>query len=120
SIIARVDSMRLRADSLLARAEKIRLGQDTVPPDSTDGYKPHEQRITVTTARDVPRGTVVLRGGRVLTMKEHEIIENADVLVRDNRIVAVGPRGEVDVPAGAHVIDVTGRTLIPGFIDTHY
>src|SRR5690606_39628791 len=43
SIIARVDSMRLRADSLLARAEKTRLGQDTVPPDSTDGYKPHEQ-----------------------------------------------------------------------------
>ncbi|HEX2166106.1 MAG TPA: amidohydrolase family protein [Longimicrobiales bacterium] len=120
SLIARVDSIQLKADSLLARAEKIRLGQDTVPPDTTDGYEPHEQRITVTSARDVPRGTVVLRGGRVLTMKEHEIIENADVLVRDNRIVAVGPRGEVDVPADAHVIDVMGKTLIPGFIDTHY
>ncbi|MBR9989521.1 MAG: amidohydrolase family protein, partial [Gemmatimonadetes bacterium] len=120
SLIARVDSMRLRADSLLARAEAIRLGQDTIPPDTTSGYKPHEQRFTVTRAGDWPRGTVVLRGGRVLTMKEHEIIENADVLVRDNRIIAVGPRGEVEVPADAHVIDVTGKTLIPGFIDTHY
>ncbi|MGH7463885.1 MAG: amidohydrolase family protein, partial [Longimicrobiales bacterium] len=122
SLIARVDSMRLRADSLLKKADSIRAGQDTstAKPDSTKGYKPHEQRITVTMSRDMPRGTVVLRGGRVLTMKEHEIIENADVLVTDNRIIAVGPRGEVDVPPDAHVIDVTGRTLMPGFVDTHY
>ena len=120
SLIARVDSMRLKADSLLARAEAIRLGQDTIEADTTKGYKPHETRITVTTARDMPRGTIVLRGGRVLTMKEHEIIENADVLVRDNRIIAVGPRGEVEIPADAHVIDVSGKTLIPGFVDTHY
>jgi hypothetical protein len=122
SLIARVDSMRLRADSLMKKADSIRAGLDTasVKPDSTRGYKPDEKRISVALPRDVPRGTYVLRGGRVLTMKEHEIIENADVLVRDNRIVAVGPRGEVDVPADAHVIDVAGRTILPGFVDTHY
>ena len=53
-------------------------------------------------------------------MKGHEIIENADILVRDNRIVAVGKRGSVTVPTGAHVIDVSGKTIMPGFVDTHY
>ena len=84
------------------------------------GYKPAEVRITVTATRDVPRGSVLLRGGRALTMKGKEIIENADVLVRDNRIVAVGARGSVQVPSDAKIIDVTGKTVMPGFVDTHY
>jgi hypothetical protein len=53
-------------------------------------------------------------------MKGKEIIENADVVVKDNRIVGVGKRGSVAVPAGAKVIDVSGKTLMPGFVDTHY
>jgi Tol biopolymer transport system component len=121
SLLIRADSMRLAAERIRARADSVRLGLEPGDEESEEnGYEPHERRITVTMARDIPRGTVVLRGGRVLTMKEHEIIEDADVLIRDDRIVAVGPRGEVDVPDGAHVVDVTGRTLVPGFVDTHY
>jgi Tol biopolymer transport system component len=84
------------------------------------GYKPIETRVVVSATRDTPRGTLVFRGGRAITMKEHEIIENADVLVRDNRIVAVGVRGSVEVPADAKIIDVAGKTVMPGFVDTHY
>ena len=84
------------------------------------GYKPDERRITVTAARDVPRGAVVFRGAKAITMKGHEIIENADVVVRDSRIVGVGARGSVPVPDGARVIDVSGRVIMPGFVDTHY
>jgi hypothetical protein len=100
----------------------VRAGLDTAKAktDTTKGYKPDERRIEVTMPRDVPRGTVVLRGGRALTMKDKEIIENADIVVRDNRIVAIGPRGQVEVPADARAVDVTGKTLIPGFVDTHY
>jgi hypothetical protein len=53
-------------------------------------------------------------------MRGNEIIENADVVITDNRIVAVGKRDSVTVPEGATVIDVGGKTLLPGFIDTHY
>ncbi len=84
------------------------------------GYKPVEQRVVVNAMRDTPRGTVVLRGGRAITMKGKEIIENADVLVKDNRIVAVGARGAVTVPSDAKIIDVSGKTVLPGFVDTHY
>jgi imidazolonepropionase-like amidohydrolase len=82
-------------------------------------YEPSETRIEVRVDRDVPRGTAVLRGARVITMRNAEVVENADVVVRDNRIVAVGRRGTVVVPDGAQVIDVAGKTIMPGFVDTH-
>ena len=82
-------------------------------------YQPEERRIRIAAGRDTPRGTVVLRGARAITMKGSEVIENADIVVRDNRIVAVGARGSVEVPAGAQVIDVTGKTIVPGYVDTH-
>jgi imidazolonepropionase-like amidohydrolase len=41
------------------------------------------------------------------------------VLVEGDRIVAVGPAGELEVPEGARVIDGRGRTLVPGLVDMH-
>ena len=86
----------------------------------TPGYKPDERRIAVTAPRDLPHGTVVFRGAKAITMKGYEIIENADVVVRDNRIVGVGARGAVPIPDGAKVVDVSGKVIMPGFVDTHY
>ena len=82
-------------------------------------FKPTEVRVSVTGTRDIPQGVVVLRGARAITMRGTEVIDDADIVVRDNRIVAVGRRGSVEVPAGARVIDVAGRTVVPGFVDTH-
>ena len=82
-------------------------------------YEPLEQRIVVRAQRDVPQGVAVLRGARVVTMRGNEVIENADILIRNNRIAAVGPRGQFTLPQGAREIDVTGRTIVPGFVDTH-
>ena len=86
----------------------------------TPKYKPVEQRITITAPRDLPQGDAVLRGARVITMKGNEIIEDADIVIRNNRIAAVGRRGSVQVPQGAQVIDMSGKTITPGFVDTHY
>ena len=69
--------------------------------------------------RDDPRGALVLRGARAITMRGAEVIENADILVRDGRIAAVGPSGSLSVPAGATVRDMTGKTILPGYIDIH-
>ena len=72
---------------------------------------------------DRPTGTIALVGGRVVTMRDaqntREVIEDGVVVVEGNRIAAVGARGEVDVPAGAKVVDVSGKTVIPGLIDVH-
>ena len=122
-----------RAKLLAARRDSATVTPAGAPaganPDSTKRdsaakakppYMADEMRITVLGNRDTPKSTILLRGGRAITMKGHEIIENADVLVRDNRIVAVGKRGSLQVPSGAHVIDVSGKTIMPGFVDTHY
>ena len=82
-------------------------------------YSPEETRIEVTATRDMPQGEVVLRGARVVTMVGDEIVENADVVVRNNRIAEVLPPGSGQVPADATVIDVAGTTIVPGFVDTH-
>ena len=75
--------------------------------------------IDLQVPRKAPSGTLVLKGARVITMKGDEVLENADVVVQGNRIVAVGPSGKASIPADAKVLDATGKTIIPGLIDTH-
>jgi Tol biopolymer transport system component len=81
--------------------------------------KPEEIAVNVERPRATPKGTVVLRGAKIVTMKGDEVIPDGDVVVTDHRIKAVGPTGKVDVPEGAKVIDVKGTTVIPGLVDTH-
>jgi hypothetical protein len=75
--------------------------------------------ITINATKDRPRGTVVLKGARLVTMQGDRVIEKGDVVITDNRIVAVGPSGSVRAPSGARVIDVSGKTIIPGYVDIH-
>ena len=110
------DSMA-RVDSLERIAAKADTGANKKPK---PGYKPSEMRIAVSASRDEPKGMIVFRGAKAITMKDHEIIENADILVKDNRIVAIGPRGSVNIPSGTKEMDVAGKVIMPGMVDTHY
>ncbi|GAB3390164.1 amidohydrolase family protein [Humibacter soli] len=61
---------------------------------------------------------IVFRGGTVLTMDDrHTVLHDADVLVVDDRIAAVGRH--LEVPLGAFEIDATGGIVMPGMVDTH-
>jgi len=82
-------------------------------------YKPGEHRVKVPYQQDIPQGIALLKGARLITMNGDEVIEQGDILVEDNRIKAVGPSGTLDVPSGAEVIDLSGKTITPGFVDTH-
>lgn len=81
--------------------------------------KPEVIDVVVETTRSRPKGVVVLSGARIITMKGNEVIESGDIVVTDNRITAVGPKGTVQIPAGAKVIDATGKTIMPGIVDVH-
>ncbi len=59
---------------------------------------------------------LLLRGGRVMTATG-VIYDPGDVLVVGRRIAAVGP--ELEAPAKAEIVDVRGKTITPGLIDTH-
>ena len=69
---------------------------------------------------DVPTGTVAVVGARIVSMQGDEVIEDGTVVFTGNRIRAVGPRSATPVPAGAHVIDGKGKTVLPGFVDAHW
>jgi imidazolonepropionase-like amidohydrolase/Tol biopolymer transport system component len=77
--------------------------------------------LGMTVAADKPAATLALVGARVVTMAAADggILDDAVVLVSGDRIAAVGPRAAVAIPPGAQVIDVAGRTIIPGLVDAH-
>jgi imidazolonepropionase-like amidohydrolase len=63
---------------------------------------------------------IVIRGGRVITAGKAGAIEKGAVVVDGGRIVAAGPEREVETPKDvSQVIDVKGRTVLPGLIDMH-
>lgn len=66
-----------------------------------------------------PTGVTALVGATVIPMTGDAVIPDATVLVERNRIVAVGPRDQVQVPTGAERVDVSGKYLMPGIIDVH-
>ena len=65
-----------------------------------------------------PTDAIVFEGARVI-VGDGGVIENASFVVENDRLVAVGSRGEVEVPAGAARVDLSGRTVMPAIIDTH-
>ena len=72
--------------------------------------------------RATPSGAIVLRGARVIPMSaanRDEVLESADIVIEANRITSIGPAGSAVVPAGARVVNVTGKTIVPGLIDVH-
>lgn len=84
-----------------------------------EGYKPNEIRIKVMMEKDVPQGSILLSGARVITMNGDEVIENGDILIENARIEAVGPSGSLEVGKGVQSLDMSGKTIVPGFVDTH-
>ena len=69
--------------------------------------------------RSVGAGQVLLRNARIVTMKGDEVIERGDLLIANGRIKAVGPSGRVSAAPGTTSFDLSGKTVIPGFIDLH-
>jgi imidazolonepropionase-like amidohydrolase len=64
----------------------------------------------------IPRSTV-LRAARMLDVKAGRLVQPAEILIQGDRIVEVGQ--SVKHAAGAEVIDLGDRTLLPGLIDAH-
>jgi len=121
---------RLNADSTLKKAadalkkvkDSIAAKDTTVKKDAKKEepkFKADETDVKVFFKKDMPQGTVLFKNARIVTMKGDEVIENGDVLVENNRIKAVGKTGTLSPPGNAKVMDMTGKTIVPGFVDPH-
>ena len=101
------------------------LGPDLYQADVDTQYKKAETKVDPKITAigfkdkaDVPRGTVVFTGGKVITMENDQVIDNGVVIVKDNKIVSVGDANTV-IPNNAQIIDISGKTIMPGLFDAH-
>lgn len=97
--------------------------EEDAEDEEDDPLDEHEsvERVTIDLEfpRATPDGTVAITNATLVTMNGDEVIARGDIVVTDNRITALGPSGQVDIPSDAEVFDATGRYVVPGFIDTH-
>src|ERR1044071_8922039 len=61
----------------------------------------------------------VFEGARLITGDGSAPIENSVFIVDNNQFSSVGRRGELQVPAGATRVDLTGKTVMPAMVDLH-
>jgi len=67
--------------------------------------------------RDVlPEGTIAITEARIITLENEEVIERGSLVATNGRITCVGT---CNTSSADHVIDATGKTIIPGFVDMH-
>lgn len=66
-----------------------------------------------------PEQTVAIRAGRLFDSNTGRLLRDQVVLVQGERIAAVGGAGQVKIPPGTQVLDLSGATVLPGLIDAH-
>ena len=116
--IAKADEERIKNEN--KEKEKIK---DTLKAnkktEKTNPYAASEIEIKTYITKNSVKGSLILKNARIITMKGKEIIEDGEILIVNNRIEKVGKSGETVNDGSIKEIDVSGKTIIPGFIDTH-
>ncbi|WP_253154563.1 amidohydrolase family protein [Stieleria tagensis] len=67
-----------------------------------------------------PDSVVAIVGGNLIDGNGGPSLQDSCIVIRGNRIVAVGSRHETPIPNGAKVFDADGMSVLPGLIDTHF
>ncbi|HKH44221.1 MAG TPA: amidohydrolase family protein [Thermoanaerobaculia bacterium] len=72
-------------------------------------------------AEEAPAATLVLAGGTIIDVSgfgsSQADVKDSVIVLRDGQIVAAGPRSQVKIPAGARVVDISGKYVVPGLND---
>lgn len=87
--------------------------------EADENAKPKVTSLGFTHKTDVPSGVIALVGGKVITMEGEQVIENGVVIVEGQHIIAVGSANDIEIPSNATVVDVAGKTVMPGLVDAH-
>ncbi len=72
--------------------------------------------IDLRVPRGIPQGTIAFKNARIITLEEPSVIHRGDVVIEGPRIGCVG---KCDTSTAQRVIDISGKTIIPGLIDVH-
>jgi imidazolonepropionase-like amidohydrolase len=87
---------------------------EKTPEITTEGIK-----INLRLETDKPKGQIVFKNARIITMNGDQVIEKGTIVIQGNRIKALGETGKIRIPNSAKVYDMTGKTIMPGMVDAH-
>ena len=68
---------------------------------------------------DKPSGRIAFRDARIITMNGNQVIEKGVIVVNGDHIEAIGSAAEVTIPDDCKIIVATGKTIMPGLVDSH-
>jgi hypothetical protein len=74
---------------------------------------------SVNAQQTVSSQSLVILGGTLIDATGKPPLENAVIVIEGERIKSVGKRGEIAIPKGSRILDVKGKTILPGLIDGH-
>jgi imidazolonepropionase-like amidohydrolase len=73
---------------------------------------------TFATAADVA-GLTYVRAGKLLDVRSGRMLADQVIVIHGDRIERLGPSNQVQIPPGAHIVDLSHATVLPGLIDCH-
>lgn len=101
-------------EALDQRFKFLNTGLDSIPPIDTVG-----QKISLKVKMDAPSGKMALQGADIITMNGEEVIKNGTIVIKNNKIIYLGTNEGAKLDDNTKLIDVTGKTIMPGLIDVH-
>lgn len=102
------------SESLSRRFLFLEGALDSIPPMDTAGVK-----IFFRQKSDKPAGKIAFKNARILTMENDQVIKNGVIITEGNVIRYVGQAAGAPIDKNTKVIDVGGKTIMPGLIDVH-
>ncbi len=88
-------------------------------PDSLFKLPEHGITVGLKMKIDKPKGYIAFIHARIITMNGDEVIEDGGILVEGNLIKFVGKSADMIIPKDIQLIDCSGKTITPGFVDAH-
>ena len=95
-----------------------KVDEDPNEEEKDEEYRAYETKVKLLVSRDIPQAELILSNARIITMNGDEIIEDGFVYIKNNRIEKVGKMSDM-VAIGVKVMDIQGKTVVPGYVDTH-
>ena len=87
---------------------------DSIPPVTEKGIQ-----VGLVAKTDRPKGRIAFTNARIITMENDEVLENATIIVKDNKIESIGASSEITIPSNTEIIDAKDKTIMPGIVDAH-
>ncbi|PTX62083.1 imidazolonepropionase-like amidohydrolase [Kordia periserrulae] len=88
-------------------------------PEKTTEITTEGIKINLQLETDKPKGRIAFTNARIITMENDEVIENGTIIIKENRIEAIGKTSDIRIPRNVKVYDMSGKTIIPGMVDAH-